>query len=247
MTSFTDETLMRFADGELDAETSRQVEAAIDSDPAVAARVALFLDTGRLAKDAMQPLLDEPVPGDLRRAVEAMIERKSATQSKLERPQRRLLVPANDWWRTAAAAAVAAVIGLAGGHWIGNMPRGAGDNGSVLAGDYAHFLASVVSGAEASAGGNRFRAIATFRDSAGAICREFEIDRADKQTVAAVSCLEGGAWTTRFAVLAPAGDGGYAPASSGEALDAYLSAIDAGQPLAADAEAEALKSARAVE
>ena len=56
----------------------------------------------------------------------------------------------------------------------------------------------------------------------------------------AVACNAAGEWLISFAVSAPGDAGGYAPASSTEALDAYLSAIEAGEPLSAEEEAAAL-------
>ena len=99
-------------------------------------------------------------------------------------------------------------------------------------------LGSVVAGEEVTlAAGDRFRAIATFRDDADNVCREFELDSAGRSTVIAVACNAAGEWRISFAVSAPGDVGGYAPASSTEALDAYLSAIEAGEPLSAEEEA----------
>ena len=44
---FDDETLMAFADGELDEATSAQLETALAADDGLAARLAVFLDTRR--------------------------------------------------------------------------------------------------------------------------------------------------------------------------------------------------------
>jgi hypothetical protein len=96
----------------------------------------------------------------------------------------------------------------------------------------------------ALAAGGRFRAIATFRDDNGDLCREFELDSADRSTVVSVACNTAGEWRVSFAVTAPGDAGGYAPASSTEALDAYLRAIEAGEPLTSEEEAEALSETR---
>jgi hypothetical protein len=58
----------------------------------------------------------------------------------------------------------------------------------------------------------------------------------------AVACHGGGAWDVPFTVAAGQADGGYAPASSLEALDAYLAAVGAGPPLEPAAEREALSA-----
>lgn len=76
---FDDETLMAFADGELDDATMAKVAAAIDRDPALAERVALFAGTRRISRDAFAPLLQTPVPVALSDAIRANVERSRAT------------------------------------------------------------------------------------------------------------------------------------------------------------------------
>ncbi len=78
---FDDETLMAFADGELDDATMARVAAAIDRDPALAERVALFSQTRLLSKDAFAPLLERPVPAALSEAVRASVARAREQQS----------------------------------------------------------------------------------------------------------------------------------------------------------------------
>lgn len=58
-----------------------------------------------------------------------------------------------------------------------------------------------------------------------------------------MTCNEEGEWRVRFAVNADAGEG-YSPASSSEALEAYLSAVQAAEPLTAEEEAQALRKLR---
>lgn len=83
------------------------------------------------------------------------------------------------------------------------------------------------------------RPVASFRNGAGAFCREFEVDNA--RTVIGVACRRNGAWSVDFALSrAPLDAGAYVPASGLEALDAYLGTIDAGPPLSPEEEAKAL-------
>ena len=70
--TFSDEILMRFADGELDEATAARLERALAADDALMVRLALFTETRAASKAALQPLLDEPVPEKLRAAVEAI-------------------------------------------------------------------------------------------------------------------------------------------------------------------------------
>ncbi|WP_292626990.1 hypothetical protein [Mesorhizobium sp.] len=94
---------------------------------------------------------------------------------------------------------------------------------------------------------DRIRAVATFRDGTGSLCREFEIDSANRSTVISVACHSDIGWAVNFAVVAPTRDGAYAPASSTEALDSYLAATRAHEPLSREDEAAALRSLGRVE
>jgi anti-sigma factor RsiW len=253
-TDFSDETLMRFADGELDEETAAALDRALAHDEDLAARLAVFIDTRSMLKAALQPLRDEPVPAKLVAAVQAMVDdskRRTAEPSVSNnivsmRPRRdRPARPSR--WMLPLAASLAAFAGGLGGYWLAASAvqeglRVAGINSPAL--DDA--LASVASGGEIEMpdSGQRFRAIATFRDDSKTLCREFEVDSADRSTVISVACRAGTEWNVRFAVVAPGDPSGYAPASSTEALDAYLAAIDAAPPMSPEDEKQALAEAK---
>ncbi|MGC9419900.1 MAG: anti-sigma factor family protein, partial [Rhodovulum sp.] len=89
--------------------------------------------------------------------------------------------------------------------------------------------------------GGEVEVIASFRNVDGELCREFEHDGPDRVTVVSVACRAVDRWQPRFAVIAGAADSDYAPASSLATLDAYLAAIGAGAPMAADEEKKALE------
>ena len=63
--SIPDETLMAFADGTLPAAEAERIAAALDTDPALAERVALLADGRRLAARAFRDGLHEPIPARL--------------------------------------------------------------------------------------------------------------------------------------------------------------------------------------
>lgn len=240
---FTDETLMRYADGELDEPTSADLERALETDDALAERLGLFVETRSAARAALAPLLDEPVPTSLRDSVQAMVDAKRGRDAgkviaMVPRARQRWLLP--------LAASIAAAAGGLAGYWLaagGTPARGLQVAGVVEPG-LRGALATVASGSELRLPGSdrRFRAIATFRDSTQTLCREFEVDDDDRWTVIAVACAAASEWQIKFAVAAPGDNDGYAPASSTEALDAYLAAIDAADPLAVGEEKAALES-----
>ena len=61
----SDETLVAFADGELDAASASAVKAAAASDPALAKRLEIFVVTRGKLRDSLGPVAKEPVPDRL--------------------------------------------------------------------------------------------------------------------------------------------------------------------------------------
>lgn len=251
---FSDETLMAFADGELDAAAAARVEAAINDDPSLAERVALFIQTRKQVSATLKPLSGEPVPPALEASVRRLIEEARAreTASAAEnvvafrpRTQRPGFVTR---YALPLAASLAAIAAGAIGYMAGTGGNPSSPAGLQVAGldrpALTRALETVASGEEIDMDGERFRAIATFRDDAGTLCREFEVDLSDRNTVVSVACRPENGWNVNFAVVAPGVDSGYAPASSTESLDAYLVAIGAGAPIGDDEERAALEALR---
>jgi len=112
---FDDETLMAFADGELDAETTARVEAAMETDDELVMRVATFIESRAAVASELKPLIDEPVPEALTRSVEAMVAASRQPKSEPAQPEKNVvhLRPAR-WsthpsWVMPLAASLAAV------------------------------------------------------------------------------------------------------------------------------------------
>lgn len=249
---FDDETLMAFADGALDEPTRSAVERALAQDEALAERVALFLDTRGAAKAALAPLLALDADG---RALEARVAAMvrdaeagpapEATDARVlpfrpppaaSRPSRR--------WALPLAASIALAFGLGGA--TGWLVAPDGRTPGLLAGaSVARALLETPAGAETRLDDGRvLRAVASFRDATGALCREVEIDEPTRsESLVTVACREGADWSLRFAVAVPSAEGGYAPASSLDALDAWLAAVGAGEPMEPADEAAALARA----
>lgn len=68
---FSPETLMAYADGELDADTRRQIEAAMATDSAIAAQVERHRTLRSQLGAAFDGILDEQVPGRLLEAAQS--------------------------------------------------------------------------------------------------------------------------------------------------------------------------------
>jgi hypothetical protein len=225
----SDEMLMAYADGELDAAAMAEVERAMAEDESLAERVAAFADTRRAVKAAYAA--PPPISADLAakvRALGAASRPSPATAGVIDLASRRRPAPV---WSTAMAASVALAVGLAGGWYAGTgAPGGEGLQLTALSDPG-------ISGALATvAAGDRLEL--------GALCREFEYDQSAGSTYVGVACEQSGTWDLRFAVASAPDDGGYAPASSLDTLDAYLEATGAGQPMTPEDEAAALAALR---
>ena len=247
---FSDEQLMSFVDGEVDLCTAERIEAAMHGDTELAARIAIFAETRAIVKDAMEPLLDEPVPATLYSSIEIMIKRHRQQYADASgevipliprcpqspAPVRRLTVP--------FAASVAVVLAGLSGFWLGTQnvtqpqmlslgpvgERGLSDALATIPGGSARNIPQL----------GRLRVISSLRDEDGDLCRELELTPRQGSALAFIACHKKGGWTTTFAVAVPGDDGSYAPASSTDTLDTYLSSINASPPLTEAEEKQAL-------
>lgn len=246
--AMTDETLMAYADGQLSGEDAAAVDRAIAADPALATRVAQLADACQAVRQAFGA--PAPVSAGLQANVLAMIAADTARRGAGTAPasnvvdlaSRRKVVPL---WQVPMAAMLALAVG-AGSVWLGTrneaVPGGL-QVASLTEPAVAGALNSLASGESSAVGdGITMSLVASFRDDADRLCREFEQTSASGDGFTAVACRTDATWDLRFAVVTPPTDAGsYAPASSLVALDAYLSATGAGAPLSAEDEAAALQ------
>ena len=235
---FDDETLMAFADGELDETQSRALEEALASNEALCERLAVFLDSRQLVGDALKPLIDEPVPQALLASVGRMADevRHQKPQDNVvsfrpkqqQQTMRRWLVPV-------AASLVAIVTGVVG-FTLGRINPSASNSGAEI----AAVLDREVSGRDVTLSSPEtvLHVVASFRDERGELCREYELKQPKSSTLT-VACRQNGVWATRLALTSAKADG-YVPASSQETIDAYLASIQAGEPLSPEEEREVL-------
>ncbi|MCS0631493.1 hypothetical protein NX786_19370 [Telluria mixta] len=223
--TYSDDTLMAYADGELDPAERAAIEQAMRTDPAIAAAVerhcALRMDVAA----AFAGILDEPVPARLQPPAPANVVSLEAAREK--RTERR------GWsWPEWGALAATLVVGVLAGKMIpGGGPAIAGNGNQVVArGELASALDRQVGGKT----DGTVKVGVSFAARDGAYCRGFVMGAS-----AGLACREGGQW--RIPVLTEAekeASGGYRQA--GSALPpAVLDAIDAriaGKPLDAAGE-----------
>lgn len=223
-----DETLMAYADGELDAAARAEVDAAIAADPALRARVDAHRELRRLVSGAYAGAADEPVP----ERFAAMLRPAPVVDLAAARARR---APRN-WpaWSNWAAIAATLVVGVLAGRMIEpSAPIATQDGALVAQGELARTLDTQLASASGEVG-------LSFRNRDGDYCRTFRSDG-----VAGLACREADGWSVRMAMsTGPAAVGDYRMAAS-ETPPEVLRAVEAmiaGPPL--DTEAEAAARAR---
>ncbi|TNJ35647.1 hypothetical protein [Arenimonas terrae] len=229
----TDEQLMAYADGELDAAAVVEVEVAIAADPALAEAVARHRALRRQLRDAFAPALDEPVPEHLLARVRAPAAPAAAVVPL--RPRRRWALP--EWAGLAAALALGVALSQAflqpGEADLRTVAGGALRADGALAQALDHQLAAD-NRADA-----RIAIGLSFRDGSGAYCRSFVLRQA--RPLAGLACRGDDGWHVPVTSEAAAENGELRPAAA--ALPpAVLLAVEtrlAGDTLDADAERRA--------
>jgi hypothetical protein len=225
---FSDEILMAYADGEVDADTRRRIEAAMVSDPTIAERVAkhraLRMDLGV----AFGGVLDEPVPSRLLDAANSTpSEARSATVTDLNAARAaKAGAPASRTWSWPQWAAIAAslVIGVLAGRSEWQSAQSAmfatTSSGILATGALSAALDDQLSGSTAT--DDSVQIGLTFRSKGGSYCRSFMAADA-----AGFACHEDNQWRVRAlnAAGTPATRGEYRMAGS-ELPQPVLAAID---------------------
>ena len=223
---FTDETLMAYADGELDEPTRSAVERAIRADPALAAKVRQHAALRSDVFKAFARTLDEPVPPRLTSVghsakVVQLDSVRAAKKQVVEVPRR--------WsWPEWGAIAATLVIGVVGGSMGLRSLQGETQLASAVGSDGALVargpLDAALSRQLASAppADASVKIGVSFVSKEGQYCRSFAMASA-----AGLACRSGSEW--RMPVLAEsaaAGEGAYRQAGSAMPA-AVLDAIDA--------------------
>ncbi len=227
---FPPETLMAYADGELDAQTRRAIEAEMTVDPQVVQEVERYRAMRGEVGGAFASVLDEPVPDRLLRAA-----KKSPANTS---PQLRRRWSWPEWTSIAASL----LIGILAGRAILQPERASGlvvsgSDGRVTAGGV---LAQALSEQLSSQEGTAIDIGPTFRSRSGEYCRTFGA-RAPNPVVG-FACRDAETWRIDMLSTAPRAQTGsaYRMASTqlpapvvqaiaermqGEALDADEEAI----------------------
>ena len=246
----TEDLLMAYADGEVDAETRAAIEAAMVLDSTIRDRVETHRRLRGTLAGAFGSALTEPAPERLvaaargesvARAAEivdlaAVRARKAAP--KPAAPPRRAWVQ----WSALAACLAIGVILARGLGTVGSTALIGDRNGTLMAqGALSQALDQQITGA-AAAPDQAVRIGVSFRATDKVYCRTFQVVRGDG--LAGLACRAPNGWQVRVAAVPTSHDAGataYRTAGSTipAAVSATVDAIIDGSPLDARAEAAA--------
>lgn len=241
---------MAVADGEASLNDERKLQAALAGDPALASQFAAFRTTGRGLGRMFDQVMAAPVPDRLVQAIAAAPMARVRPAGLLSRVGARWADLLSSWEVPALALGAAAIAFIAGGVLLGRPAAdGLGATQVAALGALAptdglvEALAKVSTGAEQTfdtkAGALKVRVVETFRDQAGAPCREFEAQAASGPRQFGVACHSTAGWQLKAVFVGPARTGGTVvagPGQYGELLDTVASAMRNGDALSADEE-----------
>jgi hypothetical protein len=237
--TFSDETLMAYADGELEAATRAAVEAAMAADPEVARRIAQHQALRARLRSAFDPLLAEPPPERLLAAA-----RGTAMQPLPGKVTALRRAGARWSWPQWGALAASLVLGVLLGPWLLRAPGGAPlitrDGTLLAAGTLARALSEQLASNQPASAAVQIGV--SFRSRGGDYCRSFVLH--EKSALAGLACRDHGAWRLEALAAsesAPGAGGAYRAAAAAlpPAVAGTLDALIAGEPLDARAEAAA--------
>jgi len=231
----TDETLMAYADGEVDAATRTIIEAAMRDDPEIRRRIAQHRALRDAVQGAFSAVIEEPVPQRLMAAARGaaggnVVDLAGARDAAAGQASRRGL---RSWQPAAMAASL--LLGLALGYfgWRGsNTLVRISSNGELIAGEGLAEALSRQLSADHSPG-----LVATtglsFRAKTGDYCRTF-LTGTDANS--GLACREGGSWKIKVLAQSPqtaANSAAFRPAASADspAVRAAVEASIDGEPL----------------
>lgn len=239
---YDDETLMAFADGELDDARRAEISAAIEQDPELARRVAQHRALRMQIAGAFSPVMEQPVPEHLLTAARGPVASPPVREMRprgnvVQFPSRSARAPGAPW-RAREWTAMAASLVLGGLIVWQFGERGAGDitsrGGSLVArGELAKALDSQLASNQAEDAAVRIGL--SFKTRDGGYCRSFLSRSASS---AGLACRHDADWQVAFTEAIDPEAGGVRQAAS-ELTPALLQAVQSridGEALDAAAE-----------
>lgn len=265
MTSYPDEMLMAYVDGELPPEEARALEARLAADPALRLRLEPFTAIGGSLAEVFERPLREPVPERLAALVwaDADARRWPGPATRLRHRPSFLsalgatLFPHGLSLAGAGMAAALLLIGATAGVIATRLASPDAGAALVASDSHGHLVAtgllrqalsSVPSEVSSGDGKTVVTPVKSFRDHDHHLCRQYEMD-VGAARLAGIACRDSdGAWQIALHSERAAGKvepGSYQTAGPAEAL-AIKAAVDAmieGDPLSPDDEKSVLSQA----
>jgi hypothetical protein len=237
--TISEEMLMAYADGELDAATRASVEAAMREDPEIGKRIARHRALREAMRGAFSAALDEPVPDRLIAAArgQTVTPKGSVVDLSPARVAARQRVSAapRRWQPAAMAASLLLGLGLGFLAWHGSggalIQPGAG--GWLIArGALAEALSTQLSD-DRSADRVAVAGL-SFHNKSGDYCRTFSLSGSEASS--GLACREGSAWRIKALAQSPhaaANSGNFRTAGSEDspAIRAAVEGLIDGEPL----------------
>jgi hypothetical protein len=201
--TISDETLMAYADGELDPATRASVEAAMQADPDIAKRVARHRALREAMQGAFTGVLEEPVP---ERLIAAARGQSTALQGAVvdlarEAARRRTSAGPRRWQPAAMAASLVLGVGLGFLAWHGPkaLLRPGSGGGLVANAELAEALSTQLSDDRSPA--RVAVAGLSFRSKSGDYCRTFSLSGTDASS--GLACYDGQDWKIKALAESP--------------------------------------------
>jgi hypothetical protein len=230
--TISDEILMAYADGELDAAAREAVESAMREDPQIAARIARHRALRLQVQAAYAADLSEEVPQRLLRAAQgaADTERKIVNLRDHARAANDRGVATRRRWRAAGTLAASVVAGVGVGFLIwgrAGAPFVRGAGGEVLArGQLAQALSSQLAADQPSRSGVLIGL--SFLAKSGDYCRTFSLAAAVPQS--GLACRHGKGWQVQALIRGSGATGSSSEyRTAGSTMPAAILALVEGQ------------------
>jgi anti-sigma-K factor RskA len=221
--TISDETLMAYADGELDAAARAAVESAMQSDPQIEKRVAQHRALRLKVQTAYFAELSEPLPERLLMAAQGAPSRQAGNivnlqeaRAAMERSAPRA-APRRPRWHSAGALAASLVVGVAVGFFMwgrGQSPLVLGPGGALVArGPLAQALSNQLASEQSPS--SAVRVEVSFLAKSGEYCRTFLLS--GEASPSGLACRHGDEWQVQTLAGGPAaaGESEYRTAGSG--------------------------------
>ena len=211
---YDDETLMAYADGELDPAQRAQIDAAMAEDPALARRVEEHRALRARMATAFSRVMDQPVPERLESAARGGARTEVQVRGNvLKFPARSARAPSPPWRaREWVAMAASLLLGVLLSWRFLTADSGdfeAGKNGLSARGELARALDTQL--ASEQSGEERVLIGLTFKAHDGTYCRSFELRAA---RTAGLACRSGSGWQIPATDSSLPPEGGMRQASS---------------------------------